>query len=66
MNYEASKIPKIHPGAGQGFAYRPFGRVERMRVAYENDAETRLAEMQKYPDVDHPITKWTQSGLERE
>jgi hypothetical protein len=66
MSSEASAILKVYLGASQTGGYRPFGHEERMRVAYANNAETKLAEIQKYLDADHPHSKWSHSELAQE
>ena len=66
MNTGASSVLKVYLGASQSGGYLPYGHVERMSSAYGNDADAMLAKIQKYLDMDHPLSDWSQSDLGKE
>lgn len=63
MKSESSAVLKVYLGANQAGGYLPFGHTERMSVAYGKDAATKLAQIQKYLEIDHPPSDWSQSDL---
>ncbi|HEY6019514.1 MAG TPA: hypothetical protein VIY48_06325 [Candidatus Paceibacterota bacterium] len=66
MNTNPSAILKVYLGAGKAGGYLPYGQAERMSIAYENDAEAKLAEIQQYLDMDYPPPSWSQTDLAQE
>jgi hypothetical protein len=63
MRSESNAVLKVYLGANQAGGYLPFGHAERMSVAYGKDAETKLAQIRKYLEVDHSPSDWSQSDL---
>lgn len=66
MSSEASNVLKVYLGADKTGGYRPFDHEKRMSIAYGHDAETKLSEIKKYLEVDHPQSAWSCSDLAQE
>ncbi len=63
MTNESSAVLKVYLGASQTGGYLPLDHTERMNIAYGKDADTKLAQIQKYLEIDHPPADWSQSDL---
>jgi hypothetical protein len=66
MNSAASEILKIYLGAGPTGGYQPGGHKERMYAAFANSADAKIDVIQKYLDIEHPISEWLHSDLAKE
>ena len=66
MNQEASAVIKIYLGAGPTGGYQPIGQQDRMKQAFPQDHEHKLARIKKYLDEDHPPAAWSSNDLVQE